>query len=371
MWPSGWSFSLPSWADSNSLQKRLVKFLLRRTVGQFLKTELDDENLDVQLSGGQALNDAVSGLPVVVDSGSIGLISVSVPWTQLWTGHCEIQIDELTVKSRLIDGGAGSDGPDSSDAASGYGERGRPRVGRPGMAESIAMTEGAASILASSVFIADDFLRAEMLGYGEKDEISISRDVERLIANVYEEREQQHRLRRQSTGRPPRGGSGRTESPARRGRPLSPREKAVGSDDEPADPADALPIPGEPGSGVQGLQVMSEMVDRIISAVNIRVQKITIECAVAVCDNGPSQMAGTLRLSVDSLELLDRKSGKSKPAQGPPAARRGSSRNSTAASEDVSPGLAIGGSRDHPAGIEYKVVEFRTLHKLLEIKGLR
>ncbi|KAJ2711782.1 autophagy- protein 2, partial [Coemansia spiralis] len=53
MWPSGWLFSLPAWAVPNSLQKRLVKFLLRRTVGQFLKTELDDENLDVQLSGGQ------------------------------------------------------------------------------------------------------------------------------------------------------------------------------------------------------------------------------------------------------------------------------------------------------------------------------
>ncbi|KAJ1848865.1 autophagy- protein 2, partial [Coemansia sp. RSA 486] len=53
MWPNNWTFSLPTWAVSNSLQKRLVKFLLRRTVGQFLKAELDDENLDVQLSGGQ------------------------------------------------------------------------------------------------------------------------------------------------------------------------------------------------------------------------------------------------------------------------------------------------------------------------------
>ncbi|KAJ2770327.1 autophagy- protein 2, partial [Coemansia nantahalensis] len=176
MWPSGWSFSLPSWAVSNSLQKRLVKFLLRRTVGRFLKTELDDSDLDVQLSGGQALNDAVAGLPVVVDSGTIGLVSVSVPWTQLWTGHCEIRIDELVVKSRLIDDS--DEAGDGSDAASasGNGDRARQRAWRGNLAESVAMTEGGASILASSVFIADDFLRAEMLGYGEKDAVSVSKD---------------------------------------------------------------------------------------------------------------------------------------------------------------------------------------------------
>ncbi|KAJ1770666.1 autophagy- protein 2, partial [Coemansia sp. RSA 1824] len=148
MWPANWSFSLPSWAVSNSLQKRLVKFLLRRTVGQFLKTELDDENLD-------ALNDAIAGLPIVVDSGTIGLISVSIPWTQLWTGHCEIQIDELVIKSRLVD--ENGDVPDSGDAMS-TGERNRARPGRSTIAESVAMTEGGVSILTSSVFIADDFL---------------------------------------------------------------------------------------------------------------------------------------------------------------------------------------------------------------------
>ncbi|KAJ2376738.1 autophagy- protein 2, partial [Coemansia sp. RSA 2611] len=203
MWPTSWSVSLPSWATSNTLQKRLVKFLLRRTIGQFLKSELDDEHLDVQLSSGQlrlrnvelseeasrrALNDAIAGLPISVRSGIVGTVLVSVPWTQLWTGHCELQIEDLVLKAQFADdeethhdGFAGDD--DASDYA-----KSRLRSGRSNMAESIAMTEGGASILTSPVYIADDFLRAETLGYGEKDAIFINKDVERLVANAHEER---------------------------------------------------------------------------------------------------------------------------------------------------------------------------------------
>ncbi|KAJ2783630.1 autophagy- protein 2 [Coemansia javaensis] len=362
MWPASWSFSLPSWAGYNSLQKRLVKFLLRRTVGQFLKTELDDENLDVQLSGGQlrlrnvelseeakrggsqqaALNDAIAGLPVVVESGAIGAISVSVPWTQLWTGHCEVRIEELTVKSRLADGAAGDEGVDGSDAASasGDGGRGRVRAGWPGAAGSIAVTEGGASILTTSVFIADDFLRAEMLGRGGKDEVFISKDVERLVANAYEERAQRQQQKQRQQQQQQRPGSGHADG----GRPLSPRAGASGSDDGHGG-TDALPVPGEPGGAVQGLQVVSEMVDRIVSAVNIRVQRVVVECAVGARD----QEAGRVQVSVDSVELLDdRPSGPSAPES-----------RASPADGDQSPET------------EYRVVKFRTLHKRLEVRGLR
>ena len=65
MWTGGWSF--PKWGGPNSLQKRLIKFLLRRTVGQFLREEeINLDDLDVQLSSGcfelrnVALNEDVS-----------------------------------------------------------------------------------------------------------------------------------------------------------------------------------------------------------------------------------------------------------------------------------------------------------------------
>jgi hypothetical protein len=46
-WPS-----LASWGLPAALQKRLVKFLLKRAVGQFLREELDFAHLDVQLGQG-------------------------------------------------------------------------------------------------------------------------------------------------------------------------------------------------------------------------------------------------------------------------------------------------------------------------------
>ncbi|KAJ2807942.1 autophagy- protein 2 [Coemansia guatemalensis] len=387
MWPAGWSFSLPSWAVSNSLQKRLVKFLLRRTVGQFLKAELDDDNLDVQLSGGQvrlrnvelseeALNDAIAGLPIVVHSGTIGLISVSVPWTQLWTGHCEIQIEDLVIRSRLDDDGANDDiVPDISDVISNNhnGERSRTRAGRSNMAESIAMTEGGASILTSSMFIADDFLRAETLGYGDKDEVFINKDVERLIANAHEERSRLHR----SHGRPATGSQVKSERSNAVGlagdSPKRPKSSGDGyreGDSEFADSSDAFPMPGSPGSTVQGLQVISEMVDRIISAVNIRVQRVTVECTITTDAKEPDDKADMLQLVVDSVELLDEKTSQSGKAESTSGPTRRSSKSSSRNSGDASPNSASGNDRDHPAGIEYKVVEFRTLHKVLEIRGL-
>ncbi|KAJ2628565.1 autophagy- protein 2, partial [Coemansia sp. RSA 1290] len=241
MWPTNWSFSLPTWAVSNSLQKRLVKFLLRRTVGQFLKTELDDENLDVQLSGGQ----------LRLRNVELSEEAISVPWTQLWTGHCEVQIDELSIKSRLANDNAGDEAPGSGDAMS-CADKSRARPGRPTVADSIAMTEGGSSILNSSVFIADDFLRAETLGYGNKDEVFINKDVERLIATAHEERAQRQRSRGKSVSNNAAGGSTHAQT-----RPLS--HIANDEDDDEnlfEDSSDVmLPKPGSPGGTVQGLQV--------------------------------------------------------------------------------------------------------------------
>ncbi|KAJ2625222.1 autophagy- protein 2 [Coemansia sp. RSA 1358] len=388
MWPTSWSFTMPSWAASNSLQKRLVKFLLRRTVGQFLKADLDDENLDVQLSGGQlrlknALNDAITGLPVVVRSGTIGLISVSIPWTQLWTGHCELQIEDLVIKTKFAaeDEGDIASSVDESDVMNAYGSTAKQRPARTNMAESIAVTEGGVSILASSIYIADDFLRAETLGYGEKDEIFINKDVERLVANAHEERAQFYRSRSKLAADAQAGSSNRIHNlQAGDKKALSPN-LVSDSDDEFEDCNDALPHPGSPGGSVKGLQVVSEMVDRIISAINIRIQRVTVELDVATHEG---KVINTLRLAVDNVALLDEKSPREEKTEtsfSGATGKRDRSHASTSkksrgskGSEDNSESTSSDNSnsdRDHPAGIEYKVIQFRTLHKLTEIRGLR
>jgi len=48
-----WPFS--SWSIPVTLQKRLLKFLLKRAVGQFLSSELDLDNLDLELGKGQVV----------------------------------------------------------------------------------------------------------------------------------------------------------------------------------------------------------------------------------------------------------------------------------------------------------------------------
>ncbi|KAJ2232541.1 autophagy- protein 2 [Coemansia sp. RSA 485] len=359
MWPNNWTFSLPTWAVSNSLQKRLVKFLLRRTVGQFLKAELDDENLDVQLSG---------GLPVVVSSGTIGVISVSVPWTQLWTGHCELQIDDLVVKTRILDDTYYMESMDSKEDSGSGDAAERQRMNRAHLAESVVMTDGGASILASSVFIADDFLRAETLGYGSKDEAFINKDVERMVANAYEETSQYYRSRNKKAA------GARTSAENR-------RDAAAGanaSDDTDKhidDCLDDLPLPpGSPGGSVRGLQVVSEMVDRIISAVNVRVRNVSVECLVTTRDEDTGVSSDkTVRLSLESVDFVDdknntdRRSEFSTESNSPQ--RQGSSGN---VSGNVSgDNTSSGSDHEHPAGIEYKVIEFRTLFKLLQIRGLK
>lgn len=243
MWPSTWS--LPSWTTTANLQKRLFKYLIKRTVGQFLQpTELDDENLDIQLSSGhlslknlelsqEALNDTLTNLPISIVSGTIGKVSVRVPpWTQLWTGQCEMEIEELVIKTKAM--------VDAEDI------------------EEAALTEDVGSILTSSVFIADDFLKTEQSNLEVVPETN-------------------------------------------------------------------------------GLRVVSEMVDRILSAVNIRIRNISVEC-----EFGENTC---VQLNVDSVGLL----------------------------EDIRETTTT--TTTPPAGIsdttEYRVVQFRTLKKKLEIEGLR
>ncbi|ORX90696.1 hypothetical protein K493DRAFT_339837 [Basidiobolus meristosporus CBS 931.73] len=102
----GWSFS--GWTLPSTLQKRLVKFLLKRAIGQFLLEELDLDNLDVQLGTGyvqlkelqlntEVLNDLISELPVKITHGKIGGITAQVPWKDIWSGNCVLEFHNLEI----------------------------------------------------------------------------------------------------------------------------------------------------------------------------------------------------------------------------------------------------------------------------------
>ncbi|KZV55672.1 hypothetical protein F511_24349 [Dorcoceras hygrometricum] len=85
--------------------KRLCKFLLKKKLGQFILGDIDLNQLDVQLRAGTIqlsdlalnvgyINHKLGTASVFVKEGSIGLLKVTMPWTD---GGCRIEVDELEV----------------------------------------------------------------------------------------------------------------------------------------------------------------------------------------------------------------------------------------------------------------------------------
>ncbi|CAG8650341.1 11792_t:CDS:2, partial [Cetraspora pellucida] len=101
----GWGLSINVPA---TIQKRLLKFLLKRALGQFLAEELDLDNLEVQLGNGlihlkelqlnvDVLNDLVADLPVVIVDGRIGGIVAKIPWKNIWNCDCILEFHNLQI----------------------------------------------------------------------------------------------------------------------------------------------------------------------------------------------------------------------------------------------------------------------------------
>jgi hypothetical protein len=132
---SGWTaFAIPS-----NIQKRLYKFLLRKSIGRFLAQDLDFENFDVELVNGcielrdldlnlevefgcfiplfgsvplyiimpspllQVLDELISDSPFSIIEGHIGGITASLPWSNFWSGDIVLEMRglRLTLKPEL------------------------------------------------------------------------------------------------------------------------------------------------------------------------------------------------------------------------------------------------------------------------------
>ncbi|KAJ2345899.1 hypothetical protein GGH91_002380, partial [Coemansia sp. RSA 2671] len=156
----------------------------------------------------------------------------------------------------------------------------------------------------------------------------------------------------------------------RPGKPQTPIGDSDSADEEFEDCATGLPLPGSPGGPMRGLQVVSEMVDRIVSAVNITVRNVKVECAAATTrDDLVGEAPSALQLTVDSINFMDDKASREATSGFSTESPSRRSHHSHSGGDSGSDNSSSG--HDHPAGIEYKVVELRSLHKLLEIKGLR
>jgi hypothetical protein len=82
---------------SGGLSRRLAKFVIKRTVGQFLENELDLDQLEVNIGTGSftvsnvalnvaAMNELLVDTPFQMTSGSIQKIELTIPWNDMWGG---------------------------------------------------------------------------------------------------------------------------------------------------------------------------------------------------------------------------------------------------------------------------------------------
>ncbi|PVV02022.1 hypothetical protein BB560_003535, partial [Smittium megazygosporum] len=88
----------------------------------------------------EVISEALENLPITAKSGSIGSVKVEITWSNLLSGGCRIEINNLNIVVELLDSNSNMRFPD--------------------IAESL-FTDGGQSILTSSIFIADDFLKRE------------------------------------------------------------------------------------------------------------------------------------------------------------------------------------------------------------------
>eukprot|EP00158_Paraphelidium_tribonemae_P009600 Partr_v1_DN28907_c2_g1_i7_m25882 putative Autophagy related len=97
-----------------SIQKRLIKFLLKRTIGPLMQYELDLDQLEVELGNGRvqltdlhmspaALNSFLPpSFPLRLSEGTISSIAVSIPWMNIWSQDCEMQIDAVHLVGYIV-----------------------------------------------------------------------------------------------------------------------------------------------------------------------------------------------------------------------------------------------------------------------------
>ncbi|CAB4397789.1 unnamed protein product [Rhizophagus irregularis] len=214
-WPfTGWGLvNIPS-----TIQKRLLKFLLKRALGQFLAEDIDLD-LDVQLSQGllrlkelklnvEVLNDLVVDLPVVITDGKIGAIVANIPWKNIWNCDCVLEICNLQIT--VV-----------------------PEHAKPRNAKS---TPEDSHILSSSFHFAGDFLRHERLPPEEDEELrnSIYHSFHSNNSNAFPSESQEL------------GGSGLEQSET------LPQQSSIPSD-----------------SGIEGVQILARLIDKLMSNVKI------------------------------------------------------------------------------------------------------
>lgn len=107
---ASWLGPLPALRDN--VQKRLARFVLQRSIGQFLQHKLQLEQIDFSASDGRfqlehlelnatVLNELLGDGPVIVRSGWAGRVQGHIPFLSLMNESCEFELEGITLNLQL------------------------------------------------------------------------------------------------------------------------------------------------------------------------------------------------------------------------------------------------------------------------------
>ncbi|KAJ6502482.1 hypothetical protein C8R45DRAFT_818480 [Mycena sanguinolenta] len=115
-WFTSWLPGIPSisFALPASIQGRFISFVLKKSLGHLVKPgQLDIDQIDSQIGSGyvqvndvqldnQAINSALSGLPVELHEGSISRVTARIPWPNPLTSAVGLSLDSLHLTFHVL-----------------------------------------------------------------------------------------------------------------------------------------------------------------------------------------------------------------------------------------------------------------------------
>ncbi|KAL1747537.1 hypothetical protein HDZ31DRAFT_31736 [Schizophyllum fasciatum] len=118
------NFSLPT----SSIQQRFISFVLKKSLGHFLKPgQLDVHQIESQIGSGyvhvndleldnEAINGLIGGLPVELQGGSLAKVSARVPWPNPLTSTLGLALDSLHLTFHFRPPSAPQEPPNLADS---------------------------------------------------------------------------------------------------------------------------------------------------------------------------------------------------------------------------------------------------------------
>ncbi|KAJ9050559.1 autophagy- protein 2 [Entomophthora muscae] len=102
------NWSLPDWAGASHIHKHLIRYLLKKSLGSFIKSDFALDTVDLEITKGQLslrkleintefINELLIGTPLQVTSGTIECINVTVPWQMVLSDPFQIHLDGLKL----------------------------------------------------------------------------------------------------------------------------------------------------------------------------------------------------------------------------------------------------------------------------------